>query len=75
MEGDNGGKGFRNNYKGHIDKTKWGWKQGKKVGMAGVRGSCEGITGRQRGKGHQGTCIKDTWRKPNEGSIEGGSWG
>ena len=25
----------------------------------------------QRGKGCQGTCIKDTWTKPKEGRIEG----
>ena len=39
-----GGKGrrvFRNNYKGHMDKTKWGWKQGREVVMAGVR-CCHG---------------------------------
>ena len=28
---------FRKNYKGHMDKTKVGWKQGREVGMA-----CEG---------------------------------
>ena len=42
MGGDSGGKGgriFRNYYKGHIDKTKGGWKQGREVGMAGVEGS------------------------------------
>ena len=41
MGGDNGGKmvkGFRNNYKGHMDKTNGGWKQGREVGMAGVGG-------------------------------------
>ena len=27
---------FRNNYKGHMDKTKWGWNQGREVGMAGI---------------------------------------
>ena len=27
---------FRKNYKGHMDKTKWGWNQGRQVGMAGV---------------------------------------
>ena len=36
------GKGrsiFRNNYKGHMDKTQgWGWKQGREVGKAGVVG-------------------------------------
>ena len=31
--GDKGGRVFRNNYKGHMDKTKGG------VGMAGVGGS------------------------------------
>ena len=39
MEGKGGGV-FRNNYKGHIDKTKWGWNQGEEVGMAGVGGKC-----------------------------------
>ena len=24
----------------------------------------EGDNGEQKGKGHQGTCIKDTWTKP-----------
>ena len=37
-----GGRVFRNNYKGHMDKTKGGWKQGREVGMAGVGGSCGG---------------------------------
>ena len=38
MGEDNGEKGrrvFRNNYKGHMDKTKWGWNQGREVGMVG----------------------------------------
>ena len=26
----------------------------------------------KKGKGHQGTCIKDMWTKPKEGRIEGG---
>ena len=34
--GRKGGTVFRNNYKGHMDKTKAGWKQGREVGMAGV---------------------------------------
>ena len=34
-----GGRVFRNNYKGHMNKTKAGWKQGRKVGLAGVKGS------------------------------------
>ena len=34
-----------------------------------------GHNGENRGKGHQGTCIKDTWTKPKEGTIEGGKWG
>ena len=31
--------------------------------------------GGKRGKGHQGTCIKDTWTKPKGGRIEGGKQG
>ena len=27
---------YRNYYKGHMDKTKVGWKQGREVGLAGV---------------------------------------
>ena len=41
--GDNRGereKGFRNNYKGHMDKTKGEWKQGREIGMAGGGGNC-----------------------------------
>ena len=37
-----GGKGqrvYRNNYKGHMEKTKGGWNQGREEGMAGVSGS------------------------------------
>ena len=29
---------FKKSYKGHIDKTKGGWNQGREVGMAGVAG-------------------------------------
>ena len=29
----------------------------------------------KKGKGHQGTCIKDTWTKPKWGRIKGGRWG
>ena len=29
---------FRNNYKGHMDKTEGGWNQGREVGMAGGGG-------------------------------------
>ena len=32
-----GGRVFRNNYKEHMDKTKWGCNQERKVGMAGLR--------------------------------------
>ena len=32
------GRVFRNNYKGLMDKTKRGWNQGRKGGMAGVGG-------------------------------------
>ena len=38
MEGK-GGKVFRNNCKGHMDKTKRRWDQGWEVVAAGVRGS------------------------------------
>ena len=35
---------LRNNYKGHMDKTKGGgWDQGRQVGMAGVEGNSGGI--------------------------------
>ena len=30
--------------------------------------------GGKKEKGHQGTCIKDTWTKPKGSSIEGGRW-
>ena len=45
MEGDNGGRGgrvFRNNYKGRMDKTKGRWDQGREVGLARVGGSSGG---------------------------------
>ena len=29
------GRVFSNNYKGHMDKTKGEWNQGREVGMAG----------------------------------------
>ena len=29
----------------------------------------------KRGKGCQGTCVKDRGTKPNVGRIEGGRWG
>ena len=42
MERDNGrvegGRIFRNNSKGHMDKTKGGWNQGSEVEMPGVVG-------------------------------------
>ena len=31
------GRVFKNNYKGHMDKTKAGGKLGREEGMAGVR--------------------------------------
>ena len=39
--GRKGGRVFRNNYKGHMDKIKGGWNQGRKVEMAGVGGVLE----------------------------------
>ena len=40
-----------------------------------TRGEGEGDNGGKRGKGHPGTCIKDTWTKPKGDKIEGGRWG
>ena len=37
-----GGRVFRNNYKGRMDKTKGGWNQGREVWMAGVGGELLG---------------------------------
>ena len=37
---------YRNNYKGHVDKNKGGWKPGREVGMAGVVG--RGVGKRQK---------------------------
>ena len=37
--GGNRGRVFRNNYKGHMDKSKGGWDQGKEVVTAWVGGS------------------------------------
>ena len=37
MEGK-GGRVFGNNYKGHMDKTKGVWKQGREVGWPGLWG-------------------------------------
>ena len=30
------GRVFRNYYKGHMNKTKGGWNQGREAGLAGV---------------------------------------
>ena len=40
--GGKGGRVFRNNYKGHMDKTKREWDQGREVAMAGVWGEWGG---------------------------------
>ena len=34
---------FRNNDKGHMDKTKGEWKQGREEGLAGVGGESWGV--------------------------------
>ena len=36
------GRVFRNYYKGHMDKTKEVWNQGRELGMAGMVGTCWG---------------------------------
>ena len=33
-----------------------------------------GMIGERRGKGCEGTCIKDSWTKPNGRRLEGGRW-
>ena len=34
----------------------------------------EGGNGGKKGKGHQGTCIKNPWTKPKWVRIEDGAW-
>ena len=36
--GGKGGRVFRNMYKGHMDKTKGRWDQGREMGMTGMVG-------------------------------------
>ena len=44
MGGDKGrGRVFRNNYKGHMDKTEGDWKQGREGGVTGVGGDWWGV--------------------------------
>ena len=42
-----------------------------------TRGEGEGDNGGKRGKGRQGTCIKDPWMRPKMERSEGGrlGWG
>ena len=45
-----------------------------------TRGEGRAITGGTKGKGHQGTCMKEPWTKPKEiesrvGGWEGWRWG
>ena len=42
--GEKDGRVFGNNYKGHMDKTMWGWDQGREVGIAGVGGNADNCT-------------------------------
>ena len=37
-----------------------------------TKGEWGGSRGK-KGKGHQGTCIKDSWTKPKAGRMEGGA--
>ena len=39
-----------------------------------IEGREEEDNGGKKGKGHQGTCIKDSWTKPKWGRSEGGRW-
>ena len=39
-----------------------------------TRGEVGGDNG-EKGNGHGGTCIKDTWRKSKGDRVEGGRWG
>ena len=34
-----------------------------------------GDNGKKRGKGCQGTCVKEPWTKPKGGRIDDGRWG
>ena len=45
---------FKKSYKGHIDKTKGGWNQGREVGMAGVVGEWWGVN-----------ADNSTWKQQN----------
>ena len=40
-----------------------------------TRGEGEGDNRGKKGKGYQGTCIKDPWIKSKRGRIEGGKLG
>ena len=42
--------------------------------MTITTGEVGGNNGWKRGKGCQGTCIKDTWTKPKGDRIESGTW-
>ena len=42
--------------------------------MTITTGEVGGNNGWKRGKGCQGTCIKDTWTKPKGDRKEGGRW-
>ena len=57
--GGGGGRVFRNNYRGHMDKTKVGWIQGKDVGMAGG-GSVVGDKCRQLYLNNNKIILKST---------------
>ena len=60
MWGKEGGV-FRNNYKGHMDKSKSGWNQEGEVGMDGVGG---------RGMGERQKLYLNNNKIKNEISME-----
>ena len=43
--------------------------------LTGIREEEEGYNRAKKGKGHQRTCIKDTWTKPKAGRFKGERWG
>ena len=60
----------KTNKQAKYNQTHWN-KEQTDSNQRGGRGDKWG----KKGKGHQGTCIKDTWTKPTAGRIKGGRQG